>query len=205
MSTNTLDRLTGTTSRASNRVKSATGVKVIPYDASLDTMADKFLPWFWERLKADGLVELYFPGASETGFADFVKLMSSRDTRILLVTTKDESDQPEKFVGFASWQPMPFGQALAGIAGFIFLKEFWGSGTSVVAAEEIMRYWFEKAKLDVMLGVIAERNKLANGFMERVGWTRMGAVPLLHVYQNEQCPAVFWYITKDEFKARGGC
>src|SRR5215471_8817923 len=51
-------------------------VEVIPYNALADPDADKFLPWCWQKLQADDLVDYYFPGQRETGFATLVRMFS---------------------------------------------------------------------------------------------------------------------------------
>src|SRR5579864_2570625 len=64
---------------------------VIPYTASADKNASYFLPWFWQRLKEEGLIELYFPGAAETSFGEFCVLFTNPSVKKLLFLLKDPS------------------------------------------------------------------------------------------------------------------
>jgi len=174
------------------------GIEVIPYNASLDPNADKFLPWFWNRLKEDGLIALYFPGAEKTGFAAFVKLMSS-DVRVLLVVKKNDAGEVTDTVGFSTIGPMAIGGTMAAYAGFIFLKDYWDRTTTLAAAKTIMDAWFTnpEVNLDVILGVVADNNSLAKRFLQRGGWVHSGTVPFLAEYEGTRCAATFWYITRE--------
>lgn len=177
-------------------------VVVIPYNASVDPEAHKFLPWLWNEMKTQGLVSLYFPGQENTGFANFVKLFSGGEN-ILLVVVCNEEGLPAKAMGFATWNPMQFMNSNAAVAGFVFFKEFWDHIHSDEAARRIMDFWFNTAGLDVVLGIIAEKNTLAKRFVSRLGWVHVGEVPQLHAYQGKQCDASIWYMTKDMFKVKG--
>lgn len=178
-----------------------TDIAVIPYNASFHDDAQNFLPFLWNKLKEDGLIELYFPGESKTGFANFVRLMSG-DSKILLVVGKDNAGKLDKAIGFASWRPMPFGATQAGMAGFVFLREFWDGKITDVAAQRIMEHWFDSEQMDLMIGCVADLNHPANKFMERIGWAKVGIVPMAHIYKGVQCGSVIWQITKDVYKAR---
>src|SRR6266705_1895765 len=63
-------------------------VHVIPYNATIDPQADAFLPWMWKRMQQDDLVDYYFPGQKDTGFATFVRLFSG-DAQVALFTVDD--------------------------------------------------------------------------------------------------------------------
>lgn len=178
-----------------------TGIRVIPYSAARHDDAQNFLPWMWNKLKADDLVELYFPGQTQTGFADFCKLMSGDGAKILLVVTEDAAGNMGDAVGFASSALMPLGAGNGGIGGFIFFKEFWDSKTTVEAARQIMHHWFHENGYEIMLGCVAELNHLANQFLHKMGWTRVGSIPKLHYYYGKECPSVVWQITKEHYLA----
>lgn len=175
-------------------------VMVIPYNAATDPDADKLLPYLWGKLKEDGLLGLYFPRAPETCFAGFVKMFSSLDQHVLLVVLKNEQGEPDKAMGFVSWGSTVFGNAKAALSGFIFLKEFWNHHTSEAAAHEIMRYWFEESKLDVVIGNVAQSNKLARQFLLRLGWKHGGDIPMLQTWNGRQDTASLWYVTREEWE-----
>jgi len=186
-------------------IKDGEWIDVIPYSAHFDPNADKFLPWFWNRLKTDGLVELYFPDGKETGFASFVGLMSSNVTKVVLVVVKGTDGLVVDTVGIATWDPLKMGMISVGIAGFIFLRDYWERHASLAAARRIMQMWFDELKLNVLLGLIAKDNHLANRFVQRAGWTLQGSLPMLHAYQGEISDSQMWTITREEFEqAKGG-
>lgn len=186
-------------------LKEGEWIDVIPYSAHLDPNASLFLPWLWNRLKEDGLVELYFPEGKETGFASFVGLMSSNVTKVVLVVVKGADGLVVDTVGIATWDPLRMGLISVGIVGFIFLRDYWEQKASALAAQRIMKLWFDDLKLEILLGLIAKDNHLANRFVQRVGWTLQGTLPRLHSYMGAISDANMWTITKDEFeRTKGG-
>lgn len=200
----------GTVTKSSTPVRKAIKseggtVDVIPYNANLDKDADKFLAWFWRRLLDDGLIRLYYPDMPEYSFAGFVKLFSG-DTNVTLVVKKNEQGEIVDTIGFATLELMSFGMAMAAHAGFIFLPEYWDQETTKQAAERIMEFWFqsEQPKLDVVIGIIAERNVMARRFLQRIGWTHSGNIPFLHQYQGERSDSSIWYVTRLQFEALKG-
>ncbi len=179
-------------------------LSVIPYNGNYDENAANMLHYLWEKLKADGLVDLYFPGASKTGFCSFVKLFSSAPSvQVLLVVKKDTTGDVTDVIGFATWEPITIGQCVMGHAGFIFLKEFWDRDTTAAAAREIMGHWFSATPLDIAVGIVASTNHLANRFLHRIGWTKVGVLPKLHQFAGTQCDAVIWHMTRENFVQEG--
>lgn len=180
-------------------------VDVIPYNADFDPNSDKFLPYLWNRLKEDGLTEIYFPAEKDSGFAKFVKLLSGAE-QVVLVLKRDDEKVITNVIGFASWAPLPYGETNSILAGFIFLKEFWDRNHSVIAAKKIMDYWFNEGEIpgsgtiDLAVGFIAKANIPAQRFLSRIGWVRAGEIPDFHQHKGEKSDAVFWHITKTRHK-----
>lgn len=206
MSSSVLDRLAngGDSPKQPAIIDGSGTVDVVLYNANADPHAEAFLPYLWKRLVEDGLVSLYFPGSEQTGFAAFVKLFSS-DTQILLVRKLNEKGEVVDIVGFATLELMPFGMAMAAHAGFIFLKKWWDHATTTAAAMEIMRTWFgwEQPKLDVVIGIIADKNVLARRFLTRIGWQHSGNIPYVHQYAGQRSDASVWYITREMIEREG--
>src|SRR5882724_2890924 len=75
----------GASKRSQSPVELPRAIEFIPYNAIYDPQADSFLAWMWRRMQEDDLVELYFPGQKETGFATFVRLFSG-DAQVALIT-----------------------------------------------------------------------------------------------------------------------
>ena len=179
--------------------QTAHGVMAIPYDARNDPDNARMLPWFWSRLVEDGLVHLYYPGQETTGFAEFVKMFSG-GSNILMLATKDAEGKPDKALGFVSWEPLPLGAKQTAIAGFIFFREFWDHKHSTDAANEVMKYWFTKENpLDLVVGVVAEKNVVAMRFLSRLGWEKSGVLTGCHLWKGEECDAILWTVKKGDF------
>lgn len=179
-------------------------VDVVPYNANLDPEAGNFLLWLWQRLRDEKLIELYYPDNPDLSFAGFVKLFSC-DTFVLLVLLKKADGEVMDTIGFSTLELMSFGHATAAHAGFIFLKEYHSQKISSQAAESIERYWFasQNPRLDVVIGIIAEKNVLARRFMQRIGWTHSGNIPYLHHFKGEQSDSSIWYLTREQFEKGG--
>ena len=176
-------------------------VDVIPYNAYFDERCRYWLFWLYDKLREDDLLRLYYPNvdATDRSYPMFVRMMSSDTTQVLLVVLKDKTtDDVAGLVGIATWEKMVFGPSTLGHAGFIFLRDYWDHRTSMAAGRRIMQFWFEEMpeKLDIAVGIIAKLNVLANRFVQRLGWTRVGELPNCQQYGGEPCDAVIWQITR---------
>jgi len=181
-------------------------VDVVFYHGDGDPQASRAIPWFWQKLMADDLLKLYYPSDTERSFCTFAKMVSSPVTRVLMVVVKDPNGDVKDFMGLATYEPLQFGPALVGHAGFIFLKDYWHREVTLAAGRRIMQAWFEEfpePRLDIAVGIIAKDNIMANRYVQALGWTRVGELPGCQQYAGEQCDAVLWQITKEKFE-RGG-
>lgn len=184
-------------------LKDGETVDVIPYDGRFDPNSRNFLYWFWGRLHDAGLLALYFPSDSEASFPSFVALMSGQ-TNVILVVVKNDKGEIMDTLGLATWSPMQLGVSMVGCAGFIFLQDYWDTKSTKEAAERIMRMWFYEMtpKLDLLLGIIAKDNVLAQRFMSRIGWTLSGTLPKAHLYGGQPSDATIWYMTREQFEKK---
>jgi RimJ/RimL family protein N-acetyltransferase len=179
-------------------------VEVFPYTAHADPQANLFLPWFWNRLKEDGLLNLYFPNDVERSFATFAAMMSG-GARILLVALVDEATGlATDTIGFASWTPMMLGLSMVGNAGFIYLKDFWEQSITLAAGRRIEKMWFEEMepKLDLAVGIIAKNNVLARRYINRLGWKKCGELPGIQQYAGEQADGEIWFVSRSQYESR---
>lgn len=180
---------------------------VVPYTASADKNAHQFLPWFWQRLRDEGLIELYFPGMAETSFGEFASLFTAPGVKKLLFLLKDPStldnDLPTVVdcIGFATWSPMEWGGQQVGNCGFIFFRDYWDRATTVKGCHRAMQYWFHEMEpsLDVCLGLNPAGNVLVQRFLPKIGWTRVGQLPIPQYYDGKYSDMVVWYITRRQF------
>ena len=186
-----------------------TYVDVIPYNAYFDDRCRHWLFWLYDKLREDDLLRLYYPNvdATDRSYPMFVRMMSSDTTQVLLIVLKDKkSDEVAGLVGIATWEPMHFGPSTLGHAGFIFLREYWDHHTSLAAGQRIMEFWFrempEPRRLDIAVGIIAKLNVLANRFVQRLGWTRVGELPACQQYGGEPSDAVIWQVTRSAFDTK---
>jgi len=182
-------------------------VDVIPYNAYYDPNCRHWLFWLYDKLREDDLLRLYYPNidGSDKSYPLFVRMMSSDTTQVLLVVLKDkQTHDVAGLVGIATWERMQFGPSIMGHAGFIFLRDFWDHHTSLAAGKRILDYWFKEMPdpLDITIGIIAKLNVLANRFVQRLGWTKVGELPNCQQYGGEACDAVLWQITRKAYEEK---
>jgi RimJ/RimL family protein N-acetyltransferase len=176
-------------------------VDVLPYDARFDPMSRHFLWWLWDKLHTSGLLALYYPHDTEASFPEMVKMFSG-GTNVILVVVKNEKGEIQDLLGFATWGPMQLGLAQVGCCGFIFLPDYWQARATSEAATRIMRMWFDESKLDLLVGIIAKDNVLAQRFMSRIGWQLSGSLPNAHLYSGKPSDATIWYMTREAFESK---
>jgi len=178
------------------------GIEVIPYNACLDPQADSFLPWLWKRMQDDDLVDYYFPGQKDTGFATFVRMFSG-DAQVALFKSTDESlgrTWEDRIPGFITWSPMRMGASDMIIAGVIFFRKWWGHETTDVAAQSAFKFWFSNPDLDVILGVCASLHRAIDAYNKRVGFRETGRITGAHLYKGRKCDAVLYEITRKQWE-----
>ncbi len=180
-------------------------VTIIPYNAMYDPQASDFLRWMWSRMQEDDLVEYYFPGQKETGFAAFVRMMSG-DAQVGLGVTNTTSDQwKDKVAGFISWTPLKLGTSNIAVAGLIFFREFWDHRTTDEAGQLALHYWFvERDDIDSVLGVCPSTHAVIARYNKRMGLHECGRLSNAHTFHGEPCDAVLFEITKQEWLTKGG-
>lgn len=178
-------------------------VALIPYNAVYDPQAADFLAWMWRRMQQDDLVDYYFPGQKETGYATFVRMMSG-DAQVGIVKAATDSTQWDDIIaGFISWTPLTLGTRKMAVAGLVFFKKFWGHKVADEAGAMALRYWFEDTDVESVLGVCPEPHHLISRYNERMGLHKCGTLKGAHVFRGSSCNATLWELTKDEW-LKGG-
>jgi RimJ/RimL family protein N-acetyltransferase len=168
-------------------------LNLVPYNADLDPDSHNFLPWLWEKLKADDLISIYFHDRPDVNFPTLVKLFSGGAT-VTLVLTGDKEDT--KLIGFgALWG---IGDKAAS-AGFAFFREFWDTHTTTEAMKALLTYWFNQFELDHVFGGVAEGNRAANIMLSRAGCKRQGKLPQLQHWKGMPSDAVVWAAYRADF------
>lgn len=181
---------------------SGISVDIVPYNAVYDPQASDFLAWMWKKMQEDDLVDYYFPGQKETGYAQFVRMMSG-DANVGLVVTKVDSDQwNDKVAGFISWTPMHLGSVTVAVAGFIFFRQFWDHHTTDDAGKVAFKFWFTETDSDQVLGVCPSTHAAAVRYNKRIGLREVGRLLGAHLFKGEKCDAVLYVITKEAWAAQ---
>lgn len=177
--------------------------EVIRYDARTDPQAEDFLAWLWKRMKADDLVDLYFPGQSDTGFTSLVE-MFSKPTGAALFKLNNDSDQwNERIPGFITWSVAQFGNAPVLIAGFIFFKDFWDGHTTTACGRAAFDFWFRETKAEIVLGLCPSLHIVAQRYNKRVGLREMMRLPNCALFKGAECDAIVYGISRADWQKEG--
>ena len=212
MTSSTLDMLAGTaqpqpivvTPVVPEPVKSTEpALRVVPYNALLDPEADKFLPWMWKRMQDDDLVDYYFPGQKDTGFATFVRLFSGDAQVAIFINDKAKGDNwPERVVGFITWTPTRMGASDMLIGGFIFFREYWDHHTTDEAARQAWKFWFNDPSVHAVLGVCPSLHVAAMRYNKRIGLKEVGRITGAHLFKGQPCDAILFEMTRAQWEGR---
>ncbi len=169
---------------------------LIPYNADLDPESHNFLPWLWDKLKADELISIYFHENPDVNFPTLVKLLSGGASVTLVMTGEGEQ---VKLVGFGALTGL--GEKAAS-AGFAFFREFWDTKTTTEAMKALLAYWFGQFELDYVFGGVAEGNRAANIMLSRAGCKRQGKLPRLQHWKGVPSDAVVWTAHRADFPGK---
>jgi RimJ/RimL family protein N-acetyltransferase len=178
-------------------------VEVIPYNGCHDSQADSFLPWMWKRMQEDDLVDYYFPGQRDTGFATFVRLMSG-DAQVALFKITDDSSGKTwdtRIPGFITWTATRMGASDMIIAGFIFFRKWWDHHTTDAAARAAFAGWFAmEPRINCVLGLCPSLHAAAIRYNKRIGLREIGRIPQAHIFKGQPCDAILYGLTRAQWE-----
>lgn len=84
---------------------------------------------------------------------------------------------------------------------FCVFKEAWGKRSEEIG-RLIRNYWFDLETngshvLDVIIGMMPARNRLAHNFVQRVGWVNLGTIPgMFKLTNGDKDDAVIYYTSR---------
>ena len=151
-------------------------MKIIPYVETngMRSIPDHKMIELYHKMESLGLVEVvFFNGEIDT--ADkFLFMMKSHGNVVNVVLDGED-------IVFLSW--LNTFDVNSAFAHFCAFPEIWG-GRAVEVAQMVIKYWFDfkhndEYVLDIILGKIPTINKRAINFIQKVGFTIVGEIPLL--------------------------
>jgi RimJ/RimL family protein N-acetyltransferase len=164
--------------------------------------ADALLSWMWQRMRDDDLVDYYFPGQRDTGFATFVRLFSGDAQTALFVTDATNHQWEDTIAGFITWTVQRWGASDVIVAGFIFFRKFWDQHTTDEAGAVAFKNWFTETKAQVIMGTCPSLHTTAIRYNKRMGLHEIGRIPKAHIFKGETCDALLMAITREEWQAK---
>jgi RimJ/RimL family protein N-acetyltransferase len=127
----------------------------------------------WTAMNADREVMRYFPAllTPAESLVSFERLRKAIDERGWGLWAVEVDG---KFAGFTGLSIPAFSAPFTPCTeiGWRFRREFWGRGLATRAAEEALRFGFEKLKLSEIVSFTAAINERSWRLMERLGFER---------------------------------
>jgi len=152
------------------------GIVVLGYVEmdGMRTFTDEFIRSLWDRIKEDSLDHIWDSEVvkDRKDFLDWAKRPEILISMIII----------DKEVAGIGWLH-DMGRNYAS-ASFMYFKNFWGTGT-LEMGEALTDNWFSfkndagEDLIDVLIGKTPAHNGRACKYLNRLGWTILGTIPLL--------------------------
>jgi len=150
--------------------------RIIPYvnlNGSM-TLADSTVKQCWDKMINDGTAKVVFPDGINNA-EEFLSFMKSPFILPQLIFYKNE------VAGFTWLSEVCKNSA---VGNFCFFKPFWGYGIPEELGQLVLDYWFafpgkDGPLFDVIVGKTPEGNRKAIQYIQKIGFTILGAIPYL--------------------------
>jgi len=157
-----------------------------------DVMSDEDVTDLYDQLKEEGSLRWLFFSNECKSFEEFLRLVRDTKNLFYVVVDMDKKDLVSVF-WLNNRTSVNFSVHVA------FFKNYFGE--SVGISKEVLVWLFKEIDfLESLLCFIPETNRLANRFVERVGWVKAGTIPKLirDVKTSNIVAGNMYYITKGE-------
>lgn len=144
-----------------------------------------------QKMMREGTFERVFYEGNVRNPFDFLELMQSQNNLPVFI--------------FRGIEPITVGWLNGAIgkrafAHFCVMSSAWGRD-SLQACRLGLKFWMSfqahgEPVFDVLIGVIPEANPQAIAFAQRVGFTKLGSVPGMVVYQGDRVAAAILYYSR---------
>ena len=173
---------------------SSNNLYLVPYaqlDGEWNIGEHDVLKVYFKALE-QGLIETVFWDGSLPDERSFLRMCQNPHNVVAFAV-----DEQLTSVGFAWLSSMTGSYAFA---HFCLFKDIWGGG-----AEELgklyLDYWFslsgEEPLFDTILGAIPGFNRLAQNYVERIGFQHLGKIPNMLKGENRKEDAIIFYRSRD--------
>lgn len=156
-----------------------------------DAIPDKTIAGIYEKLVEENSVRwLFFSYPCESS-KDFIKLVRDKDNLFYIIVDTVEKDLVGVF-----W--LNNRTQINWNIHTAFFKKYYRR--SVVIAKEVIKWLFNNiTDLESLLCFIPVTNRLANSFVDKVGWNKAGTIPKLikDTATSDIVAGNMFYITKD--------
>ena len=166
--------------------------KLYPYDGK-NNISEQIWNYVWHTIEEDKLKDIVFVNGSIVTFFDFLTLVK---TKALPTLVLDEASIP---VATGWLTDVSYKSAFA---HFLFFKHMWGNDSNADIGNMMLDFWFNKLNLNLIIGIIPEKNKLALNYIKQLGFISHDTIPHLIQSEDGDMPGVFSYITKEDFNGR---
>ena len=152
------------------------------------SIPDEYFWYLWQKMVGAGIDKVVFYSGrvkDAVGFATFMKFHT-----MPIVVVKKEDKVP---VG-VGW--LTDAQDNRAFAHYAFLPEVWGNAKELGLM--LQDFVFEMDSVELLLGIVPEWNKFAQGFTEKTGGVKLGTIPNICLsHTGEYGPGVLYYFTRE--------
>ena len=158
------------------------------------TISDAELNYVFMKMQDQKLVDMVFSQDRVENVYQFIALMKAKRNIVQFVW--DGKD-----VIAVTWINS-IGDNFA-FGHFCVFKEAWGKRSEEIGAL-IKNYWFGlenngKYVLDVIIGMMPTKNRIADNFVQRVGWIKIGVIPgMFRLMDGGRDDAVIYYTLRSD-------
>ena len=150
-------------------------------------LTDELIGSAFEKMQAQDLVDTTFWEGTTATKEQFIALMKAERNIVQFILHEN------KLLG-VTWI-----NGLSGNYAFAHFCLFRGRRTREIG-RLVQQYWFGiHASLDILIGMIPDCNRLANNFVQQLGWTKLGTIPgMFKNTDGHREAAVIHYISRLE-------
>lgn len=167
---------------------------ILPYvESNTEVFPEEFLGRMYMRLKAEGTLQLSFPGMNFTHLNRFISYVSNIRLGFVIGCLKTTKKPHPVGWAYLSEVDGEEGQRKANFA-FGFFKEIHGRREHVDLSMFYLNFWFQQYKIDQLYGTTI--NPLALNYSKRFGFQRLCVLPKFFSGK----PASLITLTPERFK-----
>lgn len=177
---------------------------LIPYLPQNGTDQHEALINLYFRLKKEGLDHIVFHEHPGITLLEFMNIFSNTKNLLQICGLMDSDNNLVDICGM-TWLSdiVNCSEILTKAVGsFLFFSSYQKPAYTDPFGELVLDYWFEVLKIDTLVGLTPELNRLSSMFIKRHGMKEICRIPEYTTYDGKVCDGIVSWISKNEYLAR---